>query len=416
MGATAGTFGTRLCQQLASARQHVERGKVVARALGATNEICRAIGAKQDLGGSQASVVVVAHGVAVRAGIVDHKQVAHVDMRQLAIDVELVVVLAQIARDVVDVRDGRYGLVVATRLANYRNVVVSAIHGRADQIDGTCVDTDIVLIDLLFVDGLGDQAAVGAHHKAAHLGADGHIAHAGRNQNLVVGCVYALADGVDVVSLLLGQVGDTHTAGQIDKGDMCAGLALQAHGKFKEDACELGIVVVSDGVTGKEGMDAKILGALGLEHAESLKELLGGHAVLGVAGVIHDAVGELEQSARIKAAAYRLGDRARNALKELDMADVVKVDDGTQLAGELKVGSRRVVGREHDVVAGDTQRAGDHELGIARAIAAAAVFVEDGDECRVRVGLDGKVLLKARVPRKGVAHLLHVAADARLVV
>lgn len=197
---------------------------------------------------------------------------------------------------------------------------------------------------------------------------------------------------------------------------MCAGLALQAHGKLKKDACELGVVVVSDGVTGKEGMDAKILGALGLEHAKSLKELLGGHAVFGVAGVVHNAVGELEQAARVKTAADRLGDGSRNALKEIDMADVVKVDDGTQLVGELKVRRRRVVGREHDVVAGDTQRAGNHELGIARAIAAAAVFVENGDERRVGIGLDGKVFLKARVPCEGVAHLLHVAADARLVV
>ena len=352
----------------------------------------------------------------MRAGVMNHEQVAHVDMRKLAVDGELVVVLAQIARDVVGVRDGRCGLVVATRLAHHRNVVVGAIHGRTNQIDGACVHADIVLVDLLLVDGLGDQASVGAHHKATHLGADRHIAHAGGDQNLVVGCVYALTDGVNVVSLLLGQVGDTHTAGQIDKGDMCAGLALQAHGKFKEDACELGIVAVSDGVAGKEGMDAKILGALGLEHAEGLKELLGGHAIFGVARVVHDAVGELEQAAWIKTAADRFGDGPRNTLKELDVADVVKVDDGTQLVGELKVGSRRVVGREHDVVSRDAQRAGDHEFGIARAIAAAAVFVENGDERRVGVGLDGKVFLKARVPCKGVAHFLHVAADACLVV
>ena len=30
----------------------------------------------------------------MRAGIVDHKQVAHVDLRQLAVDSELIVVLA----------------------------------------------------------------------------------------------------------------------------------------------------------------------------------------------------------------------------------------------------------------------------------------------------------------------------------
>ena len=125
---------------------------------------------------------------------------------------------------------------------------------------------------------------------------------------------------------------------------MCAGLALQAHGKLKEDARELGVVVVGDGVAGKECVDAKVFGALGLERAKGLEELLGGHAVFGVAGVVHDAVGELEQTARIKAAADRLGDGACDALKELDVADVVKVDDGAQLVGELKVRCRRVVG------------------------------------------------------------------------
>ena len=163
-------------------------------------------------------------------------------------------------------------------------------------------------------------------------------------------------------------------------------------------------------------MDAKVLGTLGLEHTEGFEELLCGHAIFGVARVIHDAVGELEQSARIKAATDRLGDGPRNAFKELDVADVIKVDDGTQFVGEFKVRRRRVVGREHNVVSRDAQRTGNHELGIARAVAAAAVFVENGDQRRVGIGLDGKVFLKARVPCEGVAHLLHVAADARLVI
>ena len=328
LGATAGAFGARFGQQLASARKDVERGKVVARALGTTDKIRRAVGTQQYLGRAQAPVVVVAHGVAMCAGVVNHEQVAHVDLRQLTVDGELVVVLTQVARDIVRVRDGGCGFVRTARLTHYRDVVVGAIHGRANEIDGACVDADIVLVNLLFVDGLGDQASVGAHHKAAHLGADCHVAHAGGNQNLVVGCVYALADGVDVIGLLLGQVGDTHTAGQVDKGDMSARLALQAHGKLKEDARELGVVIVGDGVAGKEGMDAKILGTFGLERAEGIKELIGGHAVLGIARVVHNAVGKLEQAARVKTAAHRLGDGARDALVELDVADVVEVDDG----------------------------------------------------------------------------------------
>ena len=134
-------------------------------------------------------------------------------MRQLAVDGELIVVLAQIARDVVGVRSGRCGLVVTTRLAHHRNVVVGAIHGGTNKVNGTGVHADIVLVDLLLMDGLGDQAPIGAHHKAAHLGTDCHIAHAGGNQNLVVGRVHPFTDGVDVVGLLLGQVGDTDAAG-----------------------------------------------------------------------------------------------------------------------------------------------------------------------------------------------------------
>ena len=94
LGPTAGAFGARLGQQLSAARQHVERGKIIARAFGAADELGRAIGTQQHLGGAQTAVVVIAHGVAMRAGIVDHEQVAHVDMRQLAINGELVIVLA----------------------------------------------------------------------------------------------------------------------------------------------------------------------------------------------------------------------------------------------------------------------------------------------------------------------------------
>ena len=146
---------------------------------------------------------------------------------------------------------------------------------------------------------------------------------------------------------------------------MRAGLTLQAHGKLKEDACKLGIVVIGDGVAGEECVDAKVLGALDLEHAEGLEELLGGHAIFGIARVVHDAVGELEQAARVKTAADRFGDRAGDALIELNVTDVVKVDDGAQLVGKRKVGRRRVVGREHNVVARNAQRAGNHELGVA---------------------------------------------------
>ena len=112
-------------------------------------------------------------------------------------------------------------------------------------------------------------------------------------------------------------------------------------------------------------MQAKGFGALSLQHAVGVEKLFLGHAVLGVAGVIHDAVCELEQPARVEAAAYGLGDATGRALKEVDVGDIVKIDGGAKLACKLEVRCGRVVGREHDVGPRDAQRAGDHKLGIA---------------------------------------------------
>ena len=98
------------------------------------------------------------------------------------------------------------------------------------------------------------------------------------------------------------------------------------------------------------------------------------------------------------------------------MADIVEIDDGAQLTRQFEIGGGRVVGREHDLVARDAQRARDHELGVARAIAAATVFVEDLDERGIGIGFYGKVLAESRVPGKRLAHRFHVAAHARLIV
>ena len=97
--------------------------------------------------------------------------------------------------------------------------------------------------------------------KRAHLGADGHIAHAGREPGSRRMPRTPPADGVNVVGLLLGQIGDADAAGQIDEGDVCVGLALKAHGKLKEDARKLGVVVVGDGVAGKGMRGYQVLGA-----------------------------------------------------------------------------------------------------------------------------------------------------------
>src|SRR5699024_3368682 len=157
----------------------VQGGKVVPRGLGAADQPVAAILAQQHLGAAQLAVVVVAHGRAVGAGVVDIDQIPDVDPRQHPVHGELVVVLAQAAHHVVFVVAG------GVLLAQHRDVVVGAVHGRAHQVGGAGVQADVLLIDVLFVDGGGDQRAVGPGHEPAHLGKDGNVPHAGRDQDLL---------------------------------------------------------------------------------------------------------------------------------------------------------------------------------------------------------------------------------------
>ncbi len=221
---------------------------------------------------------------------------------------------------------------------------------------------------------------------------------------------------MDVVRLLIGFVGDSNTAREVDEAHVRARFALKAHREVEENPREGRIVLIRDGVRGKKGMDAKGLGAALAQHPERLEKLRFGHAVLGFAGVVHDAVRQPEESAGVEAAAHGLRDGSRHRFEERNMADVIKVHDRAKLAGELKIGRGRVVRREHDLVPGHVQRVRDHELGGARAIASASVFPQERDERGVGIGLHREVLAEPGVPCKGVAHSFHVGANACFVI
>ena len=198
-------------------------------------------------------------------------------------------------------------------------MVVGAVHGRTNEVDSACIDADIVLIDMLLVQGTRDQATVRAHHETAHLAEDGDVPHTRRDEHLLERPAHPFADSVDVVGLLLGAIGNANAAGQVDKCHVRARLALQAHREVEQDAREGGVIIVGDGIACQKGMDAQIFGAALDKHVKSFEELLLGHAVFGISRVIHDTVCQLEESTGVKAAAYHLGDGSRHLLEEIDM-------------------------------------------------------------------------------------------------
>ena len=100
---------------------------------------------QQHLGGAELAVVVVAHGEAVGAGVVDADDVADLDGGQAPVDGKLVIVFAQAAGHIVDVI--QQGIL----LAQNGDVVVGAVHSRAHQIGGAGIQTNVLSVDVLLV-------------------------------------------------------------------------------------------------------------------------------------------------------------------------------------------------------------------------------------------------------------------------
>ena len=79
-------------------------------------------------------------------------------------------------------------------------------------------------------------------HISAQLGKDGHITHAGRDQDLLVFPAHTLTDGGDVVFSLLRTVGDTYAAGEIDEPNVAACLLPKLYRRLEEDTRQLSLI------------------------------------------------------------------------------------------------------------------------------------------------------------------------------
>ena len=269
---------------------------------------------------------------------------------------------------------------------------------------------------MLVVDSRGNQAAVRAHHETAHFRENRHIVHASRHEDFLIHATNAFANRANIVRLLTGLVRNAHAARQVDELDMRARFLLQLNGKLEQHGGKLGVIIVRHGIAAQEGMDAEMLGALGLKRAECLEQLLGRHAVFGIARVVHNAVRDFEKPAGVVAAADGFWNAANRLLKEIDVRNIIEVDDGAQLRSRLVVGRGGFVRREHNVVARNAHSIAKLQLGRRRAVASAPVIAQDIDKERVRRGLYREIFFEAWVPRKRVAHCLHVATDAHFVI
>ena len=300
-------------------------------------------------------------------------------------------------------------------------MVVGAVHGRAHQVAGAGVHADVLLVDVFFPHGPSNQVAVGGQHEPAQLCIEGHVVHARGSEDLLIGLPYALTDGGDVVFRLLGPVGNAYAAGEVDEGDVHAGLVPQLHRQAEQDPGQGGIILVGEGVGGQEGVNAEFPRAHVGKAGEGLGDLSTGHAVLGVAGVVHylkalPGLGKGEYAAGVEAAADLLGNLSHGAGQGVHQRQIIQVDDGAQLPGQTELIIGRIVGGEHDFLAGDAAALGEHQLRQGGAVTAAALLVQQLEDGGGGGGLHGEVFPEAGVPGKGRLQPPGVFPDTGLVV
>ena len=99
-------------------------------------------------------------------------------------------------------------------------------------------------------------------------------------------------------------------------------------------------------------MQADLLHAELAQARRGFEQLVLGEAELRLLGTAEDAVGEVEVAAGVEAQAHALGQRALLREQRIDVGLIVEDDGGAQAPRVRELAGRRVVGAEHDPLAG----------------------------------------------------------------
>ena len=132
--------------------------------------------------------------------------------------------------------------------AQHGNMMVRAVHRGAHQVRSAGVTANILFMGVLLVGTLGDEHPVGAGDKTPHLGADCNIAQPCGDEHFLISLAHAFADCQDIARLLVGAVGNSYAAGQVDERDFRAGFLMQLGRRLEQDARKRRIIAVFDGV------------------------------------------------------------------------------------------------------------------------------------------------------------------------
>lgn len=159
----------------------------------------------------------------------------------------------------------------------------------------------------------------------------------------------------------------------------------------------------------------EFLGAQLLQPDIALLDLLGGHAILGIAGVIHNGVTQCKMAAGIVAAADQRRDPYQ-PIQKIDMGNVVQIDNSTQLTGQFILRSGGLIGREHDLLSAETALVRQHQFHLTGTVHTAALFLQDLQNTGRRRSFYGKIFPEPLIPGKRLIKFAAILTDPLFIV
>ena len=192
----------------------------------------------------------------------------------------------------------------------------------------------------------GNQAARRSQKPPAKLRIYGHVIHVLRNKHFFVCSSHSLANGANIGACFFRPIGNTDTAGKINKPYVNAQFSVQSHGQLKKNTSKLRIVILLTSIAGEKRMQSKHFYATIAQDSKRFKKLCLSHAKLRIRGISDDAVCRLKGTSRIKPRTDAIRKYASKSIVKCikHIAAGVKVDNGSLSGGSFKVFKRRVVG------------------------------------------------------------------------
>ena len=260
----------------------------------------------------------------------------------------------------------------------------------------------------------GHQPPGRTGHGTAAFHLDGYIGQTGRAQDFIVGLLDALAYSLQIHRLLLRAIRNAYAAAQINKFQLNPQLVLDFHSQIKHQLRRIDKALGAALIGNNHGMQAKTLYALCLCQLVGLKNLVISNTILCLSRLADNIVA-LNQIARIVAERHALWHTGM-LVQILDMRNIVKVYNSSQLNCLLELICRSIVRGQHDILPYYASRLRQKQLRQGTAIAASTLLCQHLNQPGIRGSLHGKMLLKLRSPAERRLQLADIVPDSLFVI